>query len=86
MANRSTLQLAVRRPVEPHSRPARRDRRGCLRHLWGIVGEGYASVGDVDKVLPVDVTIPGWTPRPEAILFGILVALGRLDARRSAAG
>jgi len=74
--------LFVRGSVEPHSRPARRDRRVCLRHLWGIVGEGYASAGGVDKVLPVDVTIPGCPPRPEAIIFGILVALGRLDARR----
>jgi len=49
----------------------------------GIVGEGYASAGGVDRVLPVDVYIPGCPPRPEAIIFGILVAVGRLDARRS---
>ena len=51
----------------------------------GIGGEGYASAGGVDRVLPVDVYIPGCPPRPEALIFGILVAVGRLEARRPAA-
>ncbi len=55
---------------------------GACAASGGIVGEGYASAGGVDRVLPVDVYIPGCPPRPEAILFGILVAVGRLDARR----
>jgi hypothetical protein len=54
---------------------------GACAASGGIVGEGYASAGGVDRVLPVDVYIPGCPPRPEAILFGILVAVGRLDAR-----
>jgi len=55
---------------------------GACAASGGIVGEGYASAGGVDRVLPVDVYIPGCPPRPEAIIFGILLALGRLDARR----
>jgi NADH:ubiquinone oxidoreductase subunit B-like Fe-S oxidoreductase len=35
----------------------------------------------VDRILPVDVYIPGCPPRPEAIIFGILVAVGRLEGR-----
>ncbi|HXQ27465.1 MAG TPA: NADH-quinone oxidoreductase subunit NuoB [Candidatus Acidoferrales bacterium] len=44
----------------------------------GIFGENYASLGGVDKVIPVDVYIPGCPPRPQALLHGILLAVGRL--------
>jgi len=47
----------------------------------GIFGENYASLGGVDKVLPVDVYIPGCPPRPQAVLHGILLAVGRLRER-----
>lgn len=47
----------------------------------GIFGENYASLGGVDRVLPVDVYIPGCPPRPQALLHGILLAVGRLKER-----
>jgi Ni,Fe-hydrogenase III small subunit/formate hydrogenlyase subunit 6/NADH:ubiquinone oxidoreductase subunit I len=48
----------------------------------GIFGEGtYAAGGGVDTVLPVDVYIPGCPPRPQAILNGLLVAMGVREAR-----
>ena len=77
------LETAVRRTVEAIPEPRVVIAVGACAASGGIVGEGYASVGGVDRVLPVDVYIPGCPPRPEAIIFGILVALGRLDARRS---
>jgi len=47
----------------------------------GIFGQNYASLGSVDKVLSVDVYIPGCPPRPQALLHGILPAVGRLAER-----
>jgi Ni,Fe-hydrogenase III small subunit len=77
------LETAVLRTVEAIPDPLVVIAVGACAASGGIVGEGYASAGGVDKVLPVDVYIPGCPPRPEAIIFGLLVAVGRLDARRS---
>ena len=77
------LETAVRRTLEAIPDPRIVIAVGACAASGGIVGEGYASAGGVDKVLPVDVYIPGCPPRPQAIIFGILVALGRLDSRRS---
>jgi Ni,Fe-hydrogenase III small subunit/Pyruvate/2-oxoacid:ferredoxin oxidoreductase delta subunit len=47
----------------------------------GIFGTNYATVGGVDRVVPVDVYIPGCPPRPQALLHGILLAVNRLGAK-----
>jgi Ni,Fe-hydrogenase III small subunit len=78
------LETAVRRTIEAIPDPRVVIAVGACAASGGIVGEGYASAGGVDRVLPVDVYIPGCPPRPEAIIFGLLVAVGRLDARRPA--
>jgi Ni,Fe-hydrogenase III small subunit/formate hydrogenlyase subunit 6/NADH:ubiquinone oxidoreductase subunit I len=44
----------------------------------GIFGRNYATVGGIDRVVPVDVYIPGCPPRPHALLYGILLAVGRI--------
>ena len=77
------LETAVHRTFEAVPDPRIVIAVGACATSGGIVGEGYASAGGVDRVLPVDVYIPGCPPRPEAIIFGILVAIGRLDARLS---
>jgi Ni,Fe-hydrogenase III small subunit/formate hydrogenlyase subunit 6/NADH:ubiquinone oxidoreductase subunit I len=47
----------------------------------GIFGCNYASLGGVDQVIPVDVYIPGCPPPPQALLHGLLLAVGRLEGR-----
>ena len=47
------------------------DCAGC----GGVFGEGYATRGRVDKVIPVTHTIAGCPPSPAAIMAGILQAL-----------
>jgi NADH-quinone oxidoreductase B subunit len=42
----------------------------------GVWFDTYSILGGADKVLPVDFYIPGCPPRPEAILYGVAVALG----------
>ncbi|MHA1237770.1 MAG: NADH-quinone oxidoreductase subunit B family protein [Candidatus Odinarchaeia archaeon] len=35
----------------------------------------YAQAGPVEKVIPVDVNVPGCAPKPEAIIDGIIKAI-----------
>ncbi|MFH1132165.1 MAG: NADH-quinone oxidoreductase subunit B family protein [Pseudomonadota bacterium] len=42
----------------------------------GIWFDTYNVLGGADKVVPVDFYVPGCPPRPEAILYGVAVALG----------
>jgi len=41
----------------------------------GVFGESYASLGGIDKVIPVDAVIPGCPPTPRALLQGLLAVV-----------
>jgi Ni,Fe-hydrogenase III small subunit len=72
------LEAAVRRTWEAVPEPRVVIAVGACASSGGIVGRSYASAGGAAEVLPVDVLVPGCPPRPEAIIFGILLAVGRV--------
>ncbi len=49
----------------------------------GVFEGSYAVLGGVDKVLPVDLHIPGCPPRPAALLQGLITLLERVADRSS---
>jgi NADH-quinone oxidoreductase B subunit len=54
---------------------------GVCTATGGIFAEGYNVLGGIDRVIPVDVFVPGCPPRPEAMIDGIVAALSRLSAK-----
>jgi ech hydrogenase subunit C len=55
---------------------------GICANSGGIFAECYNVVGGVDKVLPVDVYVPGCAARPEAIIDGVVKALSILEEKQ----
>ena len=76
------MELALRKTYDATPDPKLVVAVGACGIGGGIFGTNYATRGGVDQVIPVDVYIPGCPPRPEALLFGILMAVGRLRQRR----
>ena len=50
----------------------------------GVFKDAYNIIGGVDKAIPVDVYVPGCAARPEAIIDGVVKALGVLDEKQKA--
>jgi ech hydrogenase subunit C len=57
---------------------------GICATSGGIFQECYNVQGGIDKILPVDVYVPGCAVRPEAIIDGVVQALGILEKKRAA--
>jgi Ni,Fe-hydrogenase III small subunit len=75
------MELALVKTYQAMSEPRLVVAVGACGISGGIFGKNYASLGGVDNVVPVDVYIPGCPPRPQALLHGILLAVGRLGER-----
>jgi len=55
---------------------------GACAASGGIFRECYNISGGVDSVIPVDVYVPGCAARPEAIIDGVVQALGVLEKKQ----
>ena len=57
---------------------------GICATSGGVFRECYNVAGGIDKIIPVDVYVPGCAARPESIIDGIVMALGILEMKRNA--
>ena len=76
------MELALRKTYDATPDPKLVVAVGACGISGGIFGTNYATRAGVDQVIPVDVYIPGCPPRPEALLHGILLAVGRLKQQK----
>ena len=55
---------------------------GACGLTGGIFREAYNVIGGVDKIIPVDVYVPGCPPKPEAIIDGVVTGLEKFAQKK----
>jgi Ni,Fe-hydrogenase III small subunit len=77
------LEIALRKTFAATPEPKLVVAVGSCACGGGVFQNGYSVIGTVDRIIPVDVYIPGCPPRPEALLYGLLLALDKWPRRQS---
>lgn len=54
---------------------------GACGSSGGIFYDAYSVWGGIDKIIPVDVYIPGCPPHPASVIYGLAMALGLIDQK-----
>ena len=75
------METALRRTWRAMGKPRFVIASGDCACNGGEFGTSYASCGGVDKVIPVDLHLPGCPPAPDELMRGILALMGRATGR-----
>lgn len=74
--------VRVRRLIEQVPKPRVVIAFGCCSCSQGIFRGSHVMPEEPDKVLPVDLYIPGCPPKPEAMIAGIVKLLGKVGGKK----
>lgn len=75
------MEVPLRKTYDATPDPKRVVAVGDCAKTCGVFNGSYAVSGSVDRVIPVDVFVPGCPPEPAEILSGILAALDRIPKK-----